>query len=190
MTNEQQRLKLTQDQTEQLGEGVEADRMRQTRSSRDAPASTPLTSDPINDLMKRDLVDLPKSSIEEIFRGRFPTEVSRELQQFGYDLFNNKPSSFTPFENVPVSDDYVVGPGDVFTINVWGSPNFSYTVTVKRDGTIFIPKIGSIKVWGQSFKEMSRTVRTRLSTFLSGIKVEIALETIRMIDVFVIGEVL
>lgn len=129
------------------------------------------------------------SNIEEIFSGRFPDSVSRKLQQFGYDLFNRQPSSFTPLEDVPVNYDYIVGPGDTFTINVWGSANFSHSVTVNREGNIFIPKVGNIRVWGETWKQMSQKIRARLGNFFSGIKMDIALDGIRMIDVYVIGEV-
>lgn len=142
-----------------------------------------------NEMAARRHLQESVSSIEEIFSGRFPESISRSLKQFGYDLFNRQPASFTPLEDVPVSYDYVVGPGDTFTINVWGSANFSHTVTVNREGNIFIPKVGNIKVWGDSWKDMSRKIRSRLSNFFSGIKVDISLEGIRMIDVYIIGEV-
>ncbi|MDB5038355.1 MAG: polysaccharide biosynthesis protein [Bacteriovoracaceae bacterium] len=133
--------------------------------------------------------DTTKSTIENIFFGKFPKKLSRDLKQFGYDLFSRKPSSFMPLEDVPISADYVVGPGDSFTINVWGTTNFSIPVTVRRDGTIFIPKVGAIRVWSQTFKEMTSTIEKRLLNFFSGIKVNIAFDSIRLMDVFVIGEV-
>lgn len=131
----------------------------------------------------------PKSQFENIFLGKFPTFVSRDLTQFGYDIFSQRPSSFMPLEDIPISPDYVVGPGDSFTINVWGSNNFSTQVTVRRDGTVFVPKVGSIRVWGQTYKEMTTAIQKRLTQFYSGIKVNISFDSIRLIDVFVIGEV-
>jgi protein involved in polysaccharide export with SLBB domain len=130
-----------------------------------------------------------RSPVEQVFFGNFPGEISRDLKQFGYDLFNKAPEEFAPLEDVPVSNDYVVGPGDSFTINVWGSNNFTHSVTVRRDGTIFIPKIGNIKVWGDTYSEMNKKIEKRLSSFFSGIKVGITFDTIRNIDVFVVGEV-
>lgn len=129
------------------------------------------------------------SAIEEIFQGNFPYMVSRDLRQFGYDLFKRKPADFIALEDIPMSPDYVVGPGDAFTINVWGTSNFSYPITVRRDGTIFIPKVGSMKVWGETYKEMSKSIEKKLSAFFSGIKVNISFDSIKQIDVFVIGEV-
>lgn len=134
-----------------------------------------------------------RSTVEEIFTGLYPSEISRELTQFGYDLFSPASVGFLPSNSsttdIPVSKDYVLGPGDTFTINVWGSNNFSYTVTVRADGNIFIPKLGTISVWGKSFSQASAQIERKFSDFFSGIKVNIAFETIRSIDVFVVGEV-
>lgn len=132
---------------------------------------------------------VPPSTIEQIFSGLYPSEVSKDLKQFGYDLFNAEVANFTPLYDVPVSKDYVLGPGDTFTINVWGSNNFSHSVTVRADGSIFIPKIGTIAVWGKTFSQATRLIEKRLSDFFSGIKVNIAFDSIRSIDVFVVGEV-
>ena len=154
-------------------------------------------TDQLSDEIPEDLLKIEKSStlkeppsiIESVFMGNFPDAVSRDVQQFGYSLFSKAPNDFSALEDVPVNPDYVVGPGDTFTINVWGSANFSHTVTVRRDGNIFIPKIGTLKVWGDTFKVMTGKIEKRLSSFFSGIKVNIAFESIRSIDVFVVGEV-
>lgn len=130
-----------------------------------------------------------QSTLENIFIGKFPTLISRQLEQFGYDLFDQEVSSFTPIGDIPISSDYIVGPGDVFTVNVWGSQNFSNTVTVRRDGTIFIPKIGAIKVWGKTYNQTISLIRRRLNRLYKGIKINISFEAIRKIDVFVVGEV-
>jgi protein involved in polysaccharide export with SLBB domain len=132
---------------------------------------------------------MEKSSVEDVFFGKFPTSISRDLRQFGYDIFSKKPSSFTPLEDIPISPDYIVGPGDSFTVSVWGTANFSSLVTVRRDGSIFIPKVGAIKVWGKPFKEVSSAIEKRLTSYFSGIKVSVSFDSIRHIDVFVIGEV-
>jgi protein involved in polysaccharide export with SLBB domain len=130
------------------------------------------------------------SRIEALFQGNFADQLKdKTLEQFGYNLFTNAPNDFSPLQDVPVNNEYIVGPGDTFTINVWGSANFSHTVTVRRDGTIFIPKIGTIKVFGDSFQTMSSKIEKRLSSFFSGIKMNIAFENVRSIDVFVVGEV-
>jgi protein involved in polysaccharide export with SLBB domain len=46
--------------------------------------------------------------------------VSRNLKQFGYDVFSKLITTFAPVTNVPVGADYVIGPGDAFTLTMWG----------------------------------------------------------------------
>jgi hypothetical protein len=51
------------------------------------------------------------SQIERVLSGAFPLKIDRQLEQFGYDIFEGRAASRTPPENAPVSDDYVIGPG-------------------------------------------------------------------------------
>ena len=131
----------------------------------------------------------PISNIETIFQGKFPGDISREIKQFGYDVFKQETNDFMPMGDVPISPDYIIGPGDSFTINVWGSTNFSQSVTVRRDGNIFIPNVGAIEVWRKTYAQMEKSIRSRLQQMFKGIKINIAFEAIRKIEVFVVGEV-
>lgn len=92
---------------------------------------------------EKDLLSpLEKSFLEE----KIPQAVSREIKQFGYDFFRSKTSSFAPVADVPVGPDYVIGPGDSFTLTLWGRIGGSYPVEVDRNGEISIPKVGVLKV--------------------------------------------
>jgi len=62
------------------------------------------------------------SRIEQLFAGTLQKEISEPLVQFGYAGFEKDLVSFTPLENVPVSDDYVIGPDDNFTIWLYRKP--------------------------------------------------------------------
>ncbi|HMA89650.1 MAG TPA: hypothetical protein VKP89_12985, partial [Burkholderiales bacterium] len=46
--------------------------------------------------------------------------TGQTLPLFGYNLFQGAPSTFAPVENVPVTPDYVIGPGDELLIRAWG----------------------------------------------------------------------
>jgi hypothetical protein len=49
----------------------------------------------------------------------------RELLQFGYNYF--KPATeFAPLTDIPVGSDYIIGPGDKFILNLWGSVEGTY----------------------------------------------------------------
>ena len=47
---------------------------------------------------------------------------------------------------IPVSSDYVVGPGDTLIINIWGSVQESFPAEVDREGNITPPKMRQTKI--------------------------------------------
>ncbi|MGB2360223.1 MAG: hypothetical protein ACPH64_08280, partial [Porticoccaceae bacterium] len=59
-----------------------------------------------------------------------------DLKPFGYDLFANVPNSFASSANIPVSSDYLLGPGDELEIFFYGKLNQSFTVDINRDGQV------------------------------------------------------
>ncbi|MBW2078673.1 MAG: hypothetical protein JRI71_14230, partial [Deltaproteobacteria bacterium] len=69
---------------------------------------------------KREKPPEEKSEIEISLSGRIPNTISKELTQFGYKLFRTTVSTFAPVTDVPVGPDYVIGPGDRFSISTWG----------------------------------------------------------------------
>jgi protein involved in polysaccharide export with SLBB domain len=77
--------------------------------------------------------------------------VSRKLEQFGYNLFQAPASTFAPVDNVPVGPSYVLGPGDGLTLYIYGLVESVLSETVDRNGEIFLPKVGPIRVWGLPF---------------------------------------
>jgi protein involved in polysaccharide export with SLBB domain len=129
-----------------------------------------------------------KSTIERVFSEEIPREVSRDLRQFGYDLFSSRVSSFAPVTDVPVGPDYVVGPGDSFIISLWGRVEARFEVSVDRNGEITLPKVGVVKVWGLTFSELKETIQKQLSKYYSGFQMNITMEKLRTIRVFIVGE--
>jgi len=57
---------------------------------------------------------------------------------FGFSFFNNENLTFDPSVNIPVSESYVVGPGDEIIIDVWGASQHNYKVKIDKGGTINI----------------------------------------------------
>ncbi|UCH07569.1 MAG: SLBB domain-containing protein, partial [Deltaproteobacteria bacterium] len=129
-----------------------------------------------------------KSTIERIFSEEISQAVSKDLVQFGYDLFSAKASTFAPVTDVPVGPDYVVGPGDSFIISLWGRLEARFEVAVDRNGEIALPKVGVIKVWGLTFSELKQAVYKQLSKYYSGFQMNITMDKLRTIRVFIVGE--
>jgi polysaccharide biosynthesis/export protein len=107
---------------------------------------------------------------------------------FGYDLFKGVPSTFAPVKDIQVPIDYVVGPGDTFSIQLYGNETASYSLTVGRDGRIKFPKLGPIAVSGMGFDAARAALEHRVSQQLVGTQVSVTMGDLRSIRVFVLGE--
>jgi len=129
------------------------------------------------------------SEIEISLSGRIPTTVSKDLTQFGYNLFRATVSTFAPVTDVPVGPDYVIGPGDRFDISLWGRIEGSYGVEVDRNGEITLPKVGTLKVWGLTFAELKEYLSKEFSKHYKGFYMNVAMGKLRTIRVYVVGEV-
>jgi protein involved in polysaccharide export with SLBB domain len=135
----------------------------------------------------------PASSVEAQFRGLdsavAPAAPStRNLQQFGYSLFSSRVSTFAPVANVPVSDDYVIGPGDQLKMLMWGRINNNINLTVGRDGGVSIPEIGPLQVAGLNFAQTKKLIEDHAGQ-ITGVKVDVTMGKLKTIQVFVVGEV-
>lgn len=133
--------------------------------------------------------DAGLSRIEEFLSGRFPTRIAPELRQFGYDFFDRSVSTFAPVENVPVGDDYIIGPGDKFSIHLWGNAEENFTAEVTRDGRITLPRLGTIVVGGMSIGAMKQFINEQFEKLYPEFQSSFAMDALRTIDVFIVGEV-
>jgi protein involved in polysaccharide export with SLBB domain len=110
------------------------------------------------------------------------------LKPFGYDMFEGSPSTFAPATDVPVPAEYVVGPGDIFEVQLIGSLKGRYSLTVNREGSIAFPELGPITVAGMRFNEARALVQQRVSEQLIGTQVSIQMGELRSIRVLVVGD--
>ena len=110
------------------------------------------------------------------------------LPIFGRDFFREVPSTFAPGDELGVTPDYVIGPGDEMLLRFWGPESFNGRLTVDRSGAIYVPKIGSISVAGLHFDELQRLVTTDLSRTYRNLNVSVSLGRLRSIQIYVVGE--
>ena len=65
---------------------------------------------------------------------------SAELRPFGEALFSGGVVPFSPATDLPVPLDYVIGPGDVLELRLFGKENKSFQLTVDRSGAVNLPE--------------------------------------------------
>jgi polysaccharide export outer membrane protein len=119
--------------------------------------------------------------------------ISRDLTQFGYDMFVSLLPALTPAMNLPVSPDYTLGPGDGLILYVWNIPGESLydsaSLVVDRSGAVFVPRVGSVPLQGLTLPQAQEVIRSRVSRYYSGFELRLALGELRGVAVYVVGEV-
>jgi protein involved in polysaccharide export with SLBB domain len=137
--------------------------------------------------------DREVSSVEKQFR-QLDSAVApsapntKNLNQFGYSLFSSRVSTFAPVANVPVGDDYIIGPGDQLKMLMWGRINNTINLTVGRDGSVRIPELGPLQVAGLTFGQTKKLIEDHAGQ-ITGVKVDVTMGKLKTIQVFVVGEV-
>ena len=129
-------------------------------------------------------------------RSRHPTEFQRlvrestgqELPLFGAGLFGPTPSTFAPVEDVPVTPDYLIGPGDEIRLQLWGQVNQQQRLVVDRTGAITLPDLGPIHVAGLHYAQLTGFLRAQLGRVYRNFDLNVNLGQLRSIQVFVVGQ--
>ena len=62
--------------------------------------------------------------------------------------------------------DYLIGPGDNITINVWRNPEVSMTVPVRPDGKITTPLVEDLPASGKTATQLARDIEKALGKFI------------------------
>src|SRR6266705_1299946 len=114
--------------------------------------------------------------------------IGRDLPMFGANLFRTVPSTFAPVDNVPVTADYVVGPGDEIQIRAWGQIDVDYNAVVDRDGTISVPKVGVINVAGIKASDLPAYLKTVFGRTFRNFQLTATLGRLRSIQIFVFAQ--
>ena len=113
--------------------------------------------------------------------------TGRLLPLFGSSFFTDNTDSFSPVDNVPVSADYTVGPGDEIMLRAWGSIDVDYRTKVDRNGLLSLPKIGSFNVAGVKASELEKHLRAQIGRLYTNFNLSVSLGQLRGVKVFVVG---
>jgi polysaccharide biosynthesis/export protein len=122
------------------------------------------------------------------FQDFVAASVGRTLPLFGYDLFRGAPSTFAPVENIPVTPDYIIGPGDELLIRAWGQIDVDYRAVVDRNGTISIPRVGVVPVSGIRYQNLTEHIRTAVSRNFRNFDLMVSMGQLRSVQIFVVGQ--
>ena len=112
------------------------------------------------------------------------------LERFGVDVFRRRDlaRSGIPMD-LPAGPDYVLGPGDGLTIDLWGGVSQRLFRTVDREGRLSLPESGPVLVSGKTLGDVQEVVQRILRTQYRDVSADLSLGRLRTVRVYVVGEV-
>lgn len=140
-------------------------------------------------LQLQELMAIRSAPLERIeFQDYVQQAIGRDLPIFGSELFRQIPSTFAPVDNIPVTQDYVIGPGDEIVVQAWGQIDVDFAGIVDRNGTISIPKLGNLNVAGIKYQDLTGFLKASFGKNFRNFELTATLGRLRSIQIFVVGQ--
>ncbi len=187
-----QSLGLTEAQAEQIAiqrglPSSEVLKLKTRLAGLQAGVKQPGKSRPVN--RSSDSLDIDKPMPGEA------TAKKREITVFGSELFNTRSEMFEPNLRIPTPTNYVLGPDDELSIDVYGYQETNPRLTVSPEGNINIPNVGYVYVNGLTVEQATKRIRAKMiangyaSIGAGTSAVAVSLSKVRTIKITVVGEV-
>jgi len=141
-----------------------------------------------NRFAPRTVAGTPPPAVPSEFQVTVLTSTGRSLTIFGANMFNTPPSTFAPVDNIPVTPDYVIGPGDELRLQIWGQVNQQGSFVVDRTGSIALPQVGTVHVAGIQFSQLNGFLKSQLGRIYRNFDLNVNLGQLRSIQVFIVGQ--
>ena len=111
-------------------------------------------------------------------------------RRFGSEVFDNgtRDPQLIPMD-LPVGPDYVVGPGDGLSIDLWGGVSQRFFRTVDREGRVSLPEAGPVLVSGRNLADVQQDLQRILRTEFRDVSAEVSLARLRTIRIYEVGDV-
>ena len=114
---------------------------------------------------------------------------------FGASLFQNALLTFEPNLRIPTPRNYVLGPDDELTIDVYGNAQRTYNTRISPEGSIRLENLAPIYVNGLTIEQAQQRIVGKLRAVFAGLNTaqadvyaQVTLTGIRSIRVMVIGQ--
>ncbi len=127
-------------------------------------------------------------------------DSAEHLRRFGSEVFHQRGTtnwssgrfSFSgaalPLD-VPLGPDYVLGPGDELSIDLWGGVTQTLTRRVDAGGRMMLPEAGEIQVAGLTLGKAQDAVTAALQPQFHNAHVSVTVARLRSIRIYVVGDV-
>lgn len=108
---------------------------------------------------------------------------------FGRDIFAQANPSFQPNANMPIPDNYVLGPGDQVVVDIYGASQGTIVHTISPEGTITVSGYGPIYLSGLTVAGAQSKLRSTLGSRYQSSNLKMTVGNTRTIQVNIMGEV-
>jgi protein involved in polysaccharide export with SLBB domain len=117
---------------------------------------------------------------------------------FGSALFfqKNRRLSFEPSLNQATPKNYILGPGDLLYVDIYGQSEKYYEASVNPEGFILLDNIGPIAVSGKTIETAQEIIKNRVAGFYTGLSgtnpstfLQVTLGNVKTIKVHILNEV-
>ena len=143
----------------------------------------------------------PKISRSQVTRPEFKSQVNipfdkekketqiKKSEPFSLENLGLLEPTLQALESAVDPEKYIVGPGDLFYINVWGEADFEAPVMVTPEGKIIVQTIGILDVDGKTLNEVKQLINEQGRKKYKLTQITATLVQMRSIRVHVLGEV-
>lgn len=124
-------------------------------------------------------------------------EQTKPLKRFGSEMFVTRDTTAMPRGvgehaaplDVPLGPDYILGPGDTLTINLWGGVTQSFSRTIDLDGRVLLPEAGSVELAGISLGRAQALIEAALKQQYRNAQISVTVSQLRSVRVYMVGDV-
>lgn len=159
---------------------------RETNIGFDSYESSTLLDE--QEMMEEELDEFFPDSIT-MLKNKIKKLEKKKKAVFGRDIFNNRDLTFEPNMNIATPQTYVLGPGDVVNVDVYGASQKTFTETVSPDGTITLEGFGPIALSGLTVSQAKARLRSTLGSRYSSSSIQLTVGQTKTMMVNVMGEV-
>ena len=122
------------------------------------------------------------------FQKLVESSLGHTLPIYGEKLFETVPTTFAPADRIPVTSNYVIGPGDELLIRAWGQIDLDVHTRVDRNGNVFVPKVGNLSVAGLRYDQIGEFLKSHIGRIYQNFDLNVTMGELRSIDIFVVGQ--
>ena len=108
---------------------------------------------------------------------------------FGRDIFRQRALTFEPNGNMPIPENYVLGPGDQVVIDIYGASQQTRVHTISPEGTVTVSGYGPISLSGLTVAAAQAKLRSTLGSRYQSSDMRVTVRNNRTIMINVMGEV-